>query len=274
MHKLAENIVHTFKFYYTDLDNVNDLQHEVVCFLIERLHLFSHSTYIDKQLVKIINKEFREGYETGSFKRYTNEAPTITQEQIDTFIRDLKLSSTCLDKVSKLHPPKAYSYFGTIAKRYLITYNNKQYKLQKDRKEMDTVDEDKKMISASQEVLTTHDTSHFVKSYIQFVEDHINDIHENDIIVEGKPTVELVAFSEPDKDIVYTVLGLFKNVDEIPDAGFYKPALYLQIRQQTGQKTIDVTRVIRILKSIMKRQATVYYQVGGLDIDEPDIYIQ
>ena len=66
-YKLAENIIHTFKFYYTDSDTIEDLKHEVVTFLLEKLHLYDQSK------------------------------------------------------------GKAYSYFGTIAKRYLIIYNNNNY---------------------------------------------------------------------------------------------------------------------------------------------------
>ena len=67
-YKLAENIIHTFKFYYTEVDNINELKHEVIAFLLEKLHLYD----------------------------------------------DTK--------------GKAYPYFGTIAKRYLIVYNNNNYK--------------------------------------------------------------------------------------------------------------------------------------------------
>ena len=69
-YKLAENIIHTFKFYYTDVDQIEDLKHEVVSMLLE--------------------------------------------EKI------MKFDST--------HGAKAYSYFGTIVKRWLINYNNKNYK--------------------------------------------------------------------------------------------------------------------------------------------------
>ena len=64
--KLTENIIHTFKFYYTEVDNIQDLQHEVISFLLSKIHLFNP--------------------EKGA---------------------------------------KAYSYFGTIAKRYLIISNTK-----------------------------------------------------------------------------------------------------------------------------------------------------
>jgi hypothetical protein len=39
-YKLAENLIHTFKFYYTEVDNLEDLKHEVMCFFIEKLDYF------------------------------------------------------------------------------------------------------------------------------------------------------------------------------------------------------------------------------------------
>ena len=34
-YKLVENIIHTYKFYYTDVENIEDLKHEIVSVLIE-----------------------------------------------------------------------------------------------------------------------------------------------------------------------------------------------------------------------------------------------
>lgn len=82
-YKLAENIIHTFKFYYTDLNTVEELKHEVVTFLLEKLNKY------------------------------------------------------------KQDKGKAYSYFGTIAKRYLIIYNQKSYeKLQNQQSDEDIDNED------------------------------------------------------------------------------------------------------------------------------------
>ena len=39
-YKLAENLIHTFKFYYTEVDDLEDLKHEVICFLLEKLDYF------------------------------------------------------------------------------------------------------------------------------------------------------------------------------------------------------------------------------------------
>ncbi len=32
-YKLAENIIHTFKFYYTDVEKIEDLKHELLCYV-------------------------------------------------------------------------------------------------------------------------------------------------------------------------------------------------------------------------------------------------
>ena len=39
--KLTENIIHTFKFYHTDVDNLQHLQHEIITFLLSKIHLFN-----------------------------------------------------------------------------------------------------------------------------------------------------------------------------------------------------------------------------------------
>src|SRR6056300_1952452 len=73
-YKLTENIIHTFKFYYTEVDDIEHLQHEVITFLLSKIHLFD---------------------------------PT--------------------------RGAKAFSYFGTIAKRYLIIQNTQNYKKRVDK---------------------------------------------------------------------------------------------------------------------------------------------
>ena len=43
LEKLVENVIHTFKFYYTDNVPLDQVQHEVVTFLAERLHKFDET---------------------------------------------------------------------------------------------------------------------------------------------------------------------------------------------------------------------------------------
>jgi hypothetical protein len=37
--KLTQNIIHTFKFYHTDVEELEDLQHEIIVFLLYKIHL-------------------------------------------------------------------------------------------------------------------------------------------------------------------------------------------------------------------------------------------
>jgi hypothetical protein len=38
--KLTQNIIHTFKFYHTEVENLEHLQHEIITFLLSKIHLF------------------------------------------------------------------------------------------------------------------------------------------------------------------------------------------------------------------------------------------
>ena len=38
--KLTQNIIHTFKFYHTEVENLEHLQHEIITFLLSKMHLF------------------------------------------------------------------------------------------------------------------------------------------------------------------------------------------------------------------------------------------
>jgi len=209
-HKLAENIINTFKFHYTGLNSIEDLKHEVVYFFLEKIHLYDQAQ------------------------------------------------------------GKAYSYFGTIALRYLIVYNKKQYKEIKDRKELDAVDEDLKVNQALREDDSKYELKGFLQEYVEYVERNIDEIHEVTKTVRGENVTENVIFSEKDKLVVRTVLDLIRKAED--QEIFYKPAIYLEIRQRTGQKTLDITRVIKVMKSIMKRQLKEYHLNGCLDVHD-NVYL-
>jgi hypothetical protein len=41
--KLTQNIIHTFKFYHTEVSDLEHLQHEIIVFLLSKIHLFDPS---------------------------------------------------------------------------------------------------------------------------------------------------------------------------------------------------------------------------------------
>ncbi len=170
-YKLAENIIHTFKFYYTDTDDVEDLKHKIVTLLLE-------------------------------------------------------------EKISKFDSSrgtKAYSYFGTIVKRWLINYNNKNYKQLKRRGTLEEYEAeslepeemyDKKAVSLSE----------FMDCYVQTMYEELESLFEKDT----------------DQKIADAILTIFSSRMDIQL--FRKKALYIYIREMTDCKTPHLTFVISKLK--------------------------
>ena len=69
-HKLAENIIHTFKFYYTDVDTINELKHEVVAFLLEKLHLYNPNKGKAFSYFTIVARNYLILNNNANYKRY------------------------------------------------------------------------------------------------------------------------------------------------------------------------------------------------------------
>lgn len=255
-YKLAENIIHTFKFYYTDTSTIEELKHEVITFLLEKLHLFNHSAYINKKLIKYVILEFNEDYEKDSFNKFTNNSPTVTQEQIDNFIKKLNISNECFEKVSSLHPPKAYSYFGTITKRYLIIYNKENYKKLQEKisiseLEFDESEEDTQIISdiADESYENNNkidDLSQFLDCYIKYVDKNLNKIFPK----------------KQEAQIADAINELFKKSDSLEI--FNKKAIYIYIREMTNVSTPQITKVIKKLDSIRIKLYNNYYDNGHI----------
>jgi hypothetical protein len=185
-YKLAENIIHTFKFYYTEVDNINELKHEVIAFLLEKLHLYD----------------------------------------------DTK--------------GKAYSYFGTIAKRYLIVYNNNNYKRLKGKATVEEVDEDKTLLNTL--VLNNENNLEDV----EFIDIYISYVDENLLEIFPK---------EQEARVGDAILELFKRRETIDI--FNKKALFIYIKEITDAPTPIITKVIKVLKGIYKQMLDKYLEEGS-----------
>jgi hypothetical protein len=189
-HKLAENIIHTFKFYYTDVDTINELKHEVVAFLLEKLHLYDQSK------------------------------------------------------------GKAYSYFGTIAKRYLIIYNEKNYKKIKKKGELEEVDEDK--IIVDDLVRESNDDknhlSDFINYFITYVDKNLDKLFPR----------------QQDQKTADVILELFRKRENLEI--FNKKAIYIYIREMIDVDTFQITKVIKVLKKVYYNLYNEYYETGFVKI--------
>ncbi len=183
--KLTENIIHTFKFYYTEVDNIEDLQHEVITFLLSKIHLFNP--------------------EKGA---------------------------------------KAYSYFGTIAKRYLILSNQKNYKKRIDTAPIETLEEDEKHSYNIDETPSDERLSNFIDIYTDYCSQNIYELFPK----------------EYDAQIADAILELFRKRENLDI--FNKKALYIYIREQVDVKTPKITKIANQLYDIFKENYVFYLEHG------------
>lgn len=170
-YKLAENLIHTFKFYYTDVTDLEDLKLEIVSVLVEeKIHRFDS----------------------------TNGA-------------------------------KAFSYFQTIVKRWLINYNNKNYKKLKQVGAFDEVVDSFELEEESEDIR--------VIALSKLVDIFVDKSYQN---------MTTIFIKEPDRKIADAVLTLFRTRHDLEI--FKKKALYIYIREMTDCETPILTKVISILK--------------------------
>lgn len=248
--KLTQNIIHTFKFYHTEVENIEDLQHEIIIFLLGKIHLYGQAKNIQERLEKVITKEFKEEYH-GDFEKYVNYADKVTQQQINDFILTLKVSNECLEKIKKFIPPKAFSYFGTIVKRWLILYNDKNYKKRIQSISVATLEEDNNHSYVIEENNSLSDKlghndkiSFFTDLYIDYCTTNIYTLFPK----------------EGDAKIADAILELFRKRDSLDI--FNKKALYIYIREMVDAKTPKITKIADQLHNIYKKGYIFYLENG------------
>ncbi len=184
--KLTQNIIHTFKFYHTEVDNLEHLQHEIITFLLTKMHLFD---------------------------------PT--------------------------RGAKAYSYFGTIVKRWLILYNTKNYN-----KKIKTTDisalvsDNSKHVYNQGDEKTKTELDKYIDLFVKYTTDNIYELFPK----------------KNDAQIADAILELFRKRETIEV--FNKKALYIYIREIVDVKTPKITKIADKLHKIF-RSSYVFYLENG-----------
>jgi hypothetical protein len=184
--KLTQNIIHTFKFYHTEVENLEHLQHEIITFLLSKIHLFNP--------------------ERGA---------------------------------------KAYSYFGTIVKRWLILYNNKNYKKKIKKTGIEELTKDG---SGHSYDLNEGDTKSDLDKYIDIFVVHVE-----------KNIFELFP-KKNDAQVADAILELFRRREDLEI--FNKKALYIYIREMVDVKTSKITKIASQLYDIFKSNYVFYLENG------------
>jgi hypothetical protein len=184
-YKLVENIIHTFKFYYTDVSDIEDLKLEIISVLVEeKIHRFDP----------------------------TNGA-------------------------------KAFSYFQTIVKRWLINYNNRNYKKLKQVGSFEEMED-------SYETGLDNDNSQ-IMTLSNLLTQYVNMMYEN---------IDVNFPKEQEAKVADAVLTLFKTRHDLEI--FKKKALYIYIREMTDCETPTLTKVISKLKLEFYKLYNSYQEAG------------
>ena len=89
-YKLAENLIHTFKFYYTEVDNLEDLKHEVICFLLEKLDYFKPEKGTKAfSYFSIVGKNYLILYNNNNYKKKKITVPELAADEDEGVIHQL-----------------------------------------------------------------------------------------------------------------------------------------------------------------------------------------
>jgi len=81
--KLVENVIHTFKFYYTDGQSIQQQQHEVVSFLVEKLSKFKQDNGKAFSYFSIVAKNYCILKNKNNYKKLTSHDRIDISSEID-----------------------------------------------------------------------------------------------------------------------------------------------------------------------------------------------
>lgn len=92
--KLVENIIHTFKFYYTDDQTMEQVQHEVVSFLVEKLPKFKPTSGKAFSYFSIVAKNYCILRNKNNYKKLTSHdsLATLSEDSLSEEIMDEEFS--------------------------------------------------------------------------------------------------------------------------------------------------------------------------------------
>ena len=139
---------------------------------------------------------------------------------------------------------KAYSYFGTIVKRWCILYNDKTYKSKISKVSTDELLKDDSYSYTLDTTPVDDRLSIFIDQWVEFVSFNIYDIFPKEF----------------DAKIADAVLELFRKRENIDI--FHKKALYIYIREMVDAKTPKITQVVNKIYECFKPEYQFYIDNG------------
>ena len=129
-YKLAENLIHTFKFYYTEVDDLEDLKHEVICFLLEKLDYFKPDKGTKAfSYFSIVGKNYLILYNNNNYKKKKQKVDLLAADEDAGVIHQLGRDQR------KKEIKEFIDYYTEYIDKHMFTLFNKD----KDRKVADAI---------------------------------------------------------------------------------------------------------------------------------------
>jgi len=216
-------------------------------------------TYITDKAIVAYNNETSQSKRNKVFKEYINYPFNKLVENIyhtfrfsyfDVPYEDVKAEVVAFltEKIGKYQEGKgkAFSYFSIVAKNYLIIQNNSNYAKLKMRTDTSEIDSNRNI--HSEVSLNDHQESlrDFTNLWVEWYDDHMNTIF----------------FNKRDIMVADTILEIFRIRENIEN--FNKKALYILIRERTGLKTQNITKVLNVMKRDYMKMYAVYAKSGHI----------
>ena len=199
---------------------------------------------------RLRNRIYKEHIDYPFNKLVENIYHTFKFSYFDVPYEDVKCEVVAFlnEKINKYSEGKgkAFSYFSRIVKNYLIIQNNANYAKLKRRVDTNIIDDDRDLtlevsISTYQESLRD-----FVDLWVDWYNTNMTNIFTNkrDIIIAD------------------TILEIFRIRENIEN--FNKKSIYILIRERTGLKTQNITRVLNIMRNDFVKMYSYYQKYGQI----------
>ncbi|MEK9767331.1 MAG: hypothetical protein VW683_00305 [Betaproteobacteria bacterium] len=200
---------------------------------------------INKLAENIINR-FKFPYMDGSFENVKAEVVSYLTLNLHKFTPD---------------KGKSFSYFSVIAKNYLILHNTKSYKRDKKSVYFGDANDDgfdleelltTEMIFNPEDEMYRDEMKEFSEMFIKYWEHNMHNVFKKDREIK----------------ICHAILHLLRRSEHI--ANFNKKALYVMLRDITGEKTTNITKVVKKMKERVKYQLDSFKNNG--DFNDSSMY--
>ena len=198
----------------------------------------------DHQVLK--EKIYRRFIHPAFFKLSENLINKMKPDYINSSFQDLQtdLITYLTMRLDKFNPNagKAYSYYTRTAFNYLIAENQKGYSKLKKESEPINIDEERNIVTEMHNSEMRELLQFFMNAYVDYCYENLNRIFTN----------------QSDIHVADSILYLFEHRENIEQ--YNKKALYVFIRERTGLETNNITKVIKVLKSIYNTKFKEYEQ--------------